>query len=213
MTLLRHLAALMLSAMIAAPVGMAADVAGRFDYYILSLSWSPGWCASTGETDHTQCRRGSGTGFLVHGLWPQYEHGWPQDCRTTARDPSRSETAAMKDVMGSVGLAWHEWRKHGRCTGLDPKGYFSHLREAAESVVIPPVLEEIDRDLRLPARVIEDAFIEVNPGLTRDAITVRCDNGRLTELRICLTRDLALRDCAPDARRDCSGNFLMDAPP
>ena len=63
-----------------------------------------------------------------------------------------------------------------------------------------------------PADFFEEAFIDVNPGLTRDGITVTCDDGRLDEVRICLSRDLQPRACAPDIRRDCRSRMLVEAP-
>ena len=89
-----------------APAAHAGDVAGQFDYYVLALSWSPSWCATDGQgRNEPQCEPRRRTGFVVHGLWPQYERGWPANCATPERDPSRRESQAMADVMGSGGLA------------------------------------------------------------------------------------------------------------
>lgn len=188
----------------------AEDRAGVFDYYVLSLSWSPSWCRATGyDRNADQCRRGGDIDFVVHGLWPQYERGWPQDCRTAERDPSRRESQAMADIMGSGGLAWYQWKKHGRCTGLSAQRYYSLTREAAQIVEIPEVFDDLDRDITLPPKVVEDAFIETNPNLTRDGITVTCQGTALQEVRICLTRDLQPRDCAPDVRRDCNRDRVL----
>lgn len=198
--------------LIASPV-FAQDVAGRFDYYVLSLSWSPSWCAAEGDrADNQQCAIGRKLGFTVHGLWPQYEEGWPTDCRTTASNPSRQDTAAMADLMGSSGLAWYQWKKHGRCSGLAAKDYFALMREAAKRISIPDALSAVPRDVNLPSKVIEDAFIEANPGMKPQGITVACHQKALQEVRICLTRDLQPRACAADSQRDCAGSFLMPAP-
>ncbi|RJL00968.1 ribonuclease T [Paracoccus aestuarii] len=197
------------------PLPLAArDSAGRFDYYVLALSWQPTWCSLTGDDRAApECAAGTGTGFTVHGLWPQHERGWPRDCVTGERDPSRRDTATMTDIMGSSGLAWHQWRKHGRCSGLSAGGYFDLTRRAAAAVAIPPVLAGLDRAVTLPPAVIEQAFLEANPAMEADGITVQCRQGVLTELRICLTRDLEPRACAPDVRRDCSQpRLLMEAP-
>ena len=195
------------------PAVAAADQPGRFDFYVLSLSWSPSYCeAEGGARDDAQCERGRRFGFLVHGLWPQYEEGWPEDCRTPARDPTRRDTREMADIMGSSGLAWYQWKKHGRCTGLSSADYFALTRKAAASIAIPATLANLPRDVSLPAKVVEDAFIEANPELSRDGVTVTCRDRALQEVRICLTRDLAPRACAPDTRRDCAGSFLMQAP-
>lgn len=192
----------------------ANDVAGEFDYYVLALSWSPTWCAETGDArDAAQCDVGRRTDFVVHGLWPQYEEGWPQNCRTDERDPSRRESAGMADIMGSGGLAWYQWKKHGRCSGLSAGGYYGAIRNAAETVTIPTVFDRLARDITLPPSVVEDAFIEANPDLTREGITVTCRSESLQEVRICMTRDLQPRNCAPDIRRDCPRpKILMEAP-
>lgn len=192
---------------------LARDVAGQFDYYVLSLSWSPSWCAGQSvQGGGAQCDAGRKLGFTAHGLWPQYETGWPSDCRTNARDPSRRETQAMADTMGSPGLVWYQWKKHGRCTGLSAQDYYDLTRKATQQVRIPPVLSQLSRDVRLPSNVIEDALIEANPKLTRNGITVTCSDRALQEVRICLTKDLEPRECGRDARRDCQGSFLMPAP-
>lgn len=207
------LAAAMLSAgPAAAPAQARGPVAGEFDYYVLSLSWSSSWCSETGDSrEARQCVPGQGIDFIVHGLWPQYEQGLPQDCTTRERDPSRRDSQAMEDVMGSGGLAWYQWQKHGRCSGLSARAYYQAIRDAAAMAEIPEVFDDLTRDVRVPPAVIEEAFIEANPDLTRDGITVTCRGEDLQEVRICLTRDLDARDCAPDARRDCSrGSVFME---
>lgn len=197
---MRWMAALVMTAL----PSFGGDGPGDFDYYVLSLGWSPTWCALTGDArGDDQCDTRHDYSFTLHGLWPQNEVGWPSDCRSSARDPSRRETSAMADIMGSGGLAWHEWKKHGRCSGLSSGDYFALSRRAYESVTIPPVLAGLDRDVKLPARVVEDAFIEANPGLDRGAITVTCEQGRIDEVRICLTKGLDPRPCGADAARDC----------
>ena len=188
-----------------AQVRAEGEPAGRFDYYVLSLTWSANWCALEGDArGEDQCLPGRRLGFTLHGLWPQWEAGWPDYCRTTAADPSRSETAAMADVMGSGGLAWYQWKKHGRCSGLSAKDYFALSREALASVTMPPVFGRIATPLELPASVVEDAFLEANPALRPDMLTVTCKAGMIQEIRICLAKDMTPRACAPDTRRDCS---------
>lgn len=191
------------------PVAAEGERAGDFDYYVMALSWSPNWCALEGDSRRDpQCNRGTGTTFVLHGLWPQYETGWPSYCRTTERDPSRSDTAAMADVFGGAGSAFYQWKKHGRCAGLSSRDYFALARRAVQSVKISEVFPKIDTDLTLPAEVIEAAFLESNPGLKRDQITVTCKAGMIQEVRICLTKDLEPRRCGADVLRDCT---LKDA--
>jgi ribonuclease T2 len=188
------------------------EAAGDFDYYILSLGWSPTWCATTGDArGDDQCNPRHAYGFTLHGLWPQNESGWPSYCRTTARDPGRSETAAMADITGSGGLAWYEWKKHGRCSGLTADAYFRLAREAYGTVTIPQAFRQLDRDITLPARLVEDAFMEANPDLAPQMVTITCDEGRVQEVRVCLSKDLEPRPCGADAARDCrAAKALME---
>jgi ribonuclease T2 len=191
----------------AAPARSEGERAGDFDYYVLALSWSPTWCALEGRAEGSpQCDRP--LGWVLHGLWPQYEDGWPSWCRTAERDPSRADTAAMADIMGTSGLAWYQWQKHGRCAGLPAADYFATARRAFGAVTMPEVLQQLDRPVRVPASVIEEAFLEVNPGWTADMLTITCRDGRIQEARLCLTRDLEPRRCGADVIRDCS---LRDA--
>ena len=185
------------------------EKAGDFDYYVMSLSWSANWCALTGDArDDPQCDAGRGLPWTLHGLWPQYEDGYPSYCRTGQSDPSRSDTAAMADIMGGAGLAFYEWKKHGRCSGLSAKDYFAASRKAYDAVTIPPIFAQISKDLLVSASVIEDAFVESNPRLARNQITVTCDDGMIQEVRICLTTALEPRDCGADVVQDCT---LQDA--
>ena len=71
---------------------------------------------------------------------------------------------------------------------------------------------QLQREVRLPASVVEDAFLEVNPQLAPDQITITCKSGRIQEARICLTKNLKPRDCGPDVRRDCTMNDALMAP-
>ena len=190
--------------LLASPVLADGERAGDFDYYVLSLGWSPTWCALTGDGRRDpQCDAGTGFGFTLHGLWPQYEEGWPQYCRTVERDPTRGETAAMADIMGGAGLAFHEWKKHGRCTGLSAGQYFDLSRQAYDAVKLPEILQGLSKDIALPASVVEEAFLESNPNLKREMVTVTCEDGMIDEVRICLDRDLSPRRCGDDVIRDC----------
>ncbi len=187
--------------------------AGNFDYYVLSLSWSSAWCALEGDArDDPQCDMGRSLTFLLHGLWPQYDKGWPSYCRTVERDPTRTETAAMADIMGGPGTAFYQWKKHGRCSGLGASDYYRTARAAYDRVEIPDFLAKVSRKLEVPASVIEDAFVDANPGLSRDQITITCKDGLIQEARVCLTPDLGFRRCGEDVIQDCRlDNAVLEA--
>ena len=195
-----------LALLLAASAAQAeGERAGDFDYYVLSLSWSPSWCATEGAgRGAAQCDPFRDANFVLHGLWPQNERGYPSYCRTTERDPTRRQSEAMEDVMGSDGAAWYQWKKHGRCSGLSAADYFATARIAFARITIPEVFKRLNRDVKLPAAVVEQAFLEANPGMTREEITITCADGRIQEARICLTKEMKLRKCGADVIRDCT---------
>ncbi|OZA11694.1 MAG: ribonuclease T [Rhodobacterales bacterium 17-64-5] len=160
------------------------------------------------DRNDPQCDKGRGLTWTLHGLWPQYDSGYPSDCRSVASDPNRSDSTQMADIMGGAGLAFYEWKKHGRCSGLSAKSYYATMRKAYKTVGIPPIIAKISKDLSVPASVIEDAFSESNPQIARDQMTVTCTQGMIQELRICLTKDLEPRRCGADTIKDCT---LKDA--
>ncbi|SDU28778.1 ribonuclease T2 [Stappia sp. ES.058] len=182
-----------------------AERAGAFDYYVLSLSWSPSYCARAGRNAApTQCRAAKPFGFIVHGLWPQYERGYPDFCDGTGpREPSYQTTGEILDIMPSRNLVRHQWRKHGSCSGLSPDAYFDLTREAFAKIRIPAAFRTIESGSRMDAGAVETAFRLANPGLDDGAMAVACQHGRLSEVRICLTRDLAFRSCRTVDRRGC----------
>ncbi|HKK84020.1 MAG TPA: ribonuclease T2 [Roseovarius sp.] len=178
--------------------------AGEFDYYLLALSWSPTWCALEGDDrDSPQCDASKDHGWVLHGLWPQYHRGWPSHCKTAQRPPSRRMTQAMADIMGTSGLAWYQWKKHGSCTGLSASAYYALSRKAYDRINRPEVFRKLTKSVKLPASVVEDAFLKANPMLEPDMLTVTCRAGRIQEARICLSKDLKPVPCGRDTLRDC----------
>ncbi len=196
------LAALMAFATASAPLQAEGERPGEFDYYVMALSWSPNWCALEGEARRSpQCDEDHG--WILHGLWPQFHRGYPSFCRTIERPPSRGMTADMADIMGTSGLAWHQWKKHGTCTGLSARDYYALSREAYGTVTRPGIFRRLDRAVKLPASVVEDAFLKDNPKLVRDGITITCRDGHIQEARICLSKTLEPVPCGQDVVRDC----------
>lgn len=183
---------------------------GDFDFYVLALSWSPAWCAESIRNSETaQCRPGRRLGFVVHGLWPQYESGYPEFCRTREGDRVPSSLgSAYLDIVPSMGLMGHQWRKHGSCSGLRMADYFATLRKAYEAIAIPTGFDGRSPASRIDADALEAAFIAANPGLTRDAIAVDCDGSDLSEIRICLSKDLRFATCREVDRKGCQRRGL-----
>ncbi|WP_299701859.1 ribonuclease T2 [uncultured Tateyamaria sp.] len=191
----------------------AQDRSGEFDYYVLSLSWSPNWCAYEGDARGSdQCDARHDHGWIMHGLWPQYHRGWPEYCQTAERPPSRAMTRDMADIMGTSGLAWHQWKKHGVCSGLSAPAYYALSREAYGRVVRPPVFRKLDETVKLPASVVEEAFLQSNPSMEADGVTITCRDGHIQEARICLSRDLDPVLCGQDVVRDCTARDALFTP-
>lgn len=194
------------------------NTVGEFDYYALVLSWSPSYC-STGEGDDQQCNRSDGRrfSFVVHGLWPQYEQGYPELCRT-ARRPFVPQPLIdkMLDIMPSGGLIVHEYRNHGTCSGLAPDAYFSLVRQLFDKIRIPERFSNpFESQTASPAEV-EQEFLRVNPGLTPDMIAVACGGAgnRLKEIHFCFNKDGKPRRCGgnEDQRRMCSSDRMFVPP-
>jgi len=170
---------------------------GAFDYYALVLSWNPSYCRDEGETrDDRQCHASKQYGFLLHGLWPQYETGWPSDC-FTGRRPWVPEGVidGMRDIMPSRNLVIHEYRTHGTCSGLDPARYFAVARELYQRISVPARFVAPEANALASPADIEAAFIGANPWLKPKMISVTCRNARLFDVRICFGHDLAPRAC------------------
>ncbi len=181
------------------------SIPGQFDFYVLSLSWSPGFCETTGAEKHRkQCDPGSGLGFVVHGLWPQYESGFPSDCGPAGRSPSRNALQSAEGVYPDINLARYEWRRHGTCSGKSPSDYFADVRRARDAVEIPPPFRSAsDRQTWTPVD-IERAFIASNPNLKPDMMAVSCRRGVLEAVRFCLTKDLReFRSCPEVSGSSC----------
>lgn len=197
--------------------GAAAAARGSgFDFYVLSLAWSPSYCKIEGEqADRRQCGRDRDLAFVVHGLWPQFERGYPKECRSDEPGRVPDDLAdRMLDLMPSRGLVGHEWRTHGTCTGLSQTDYFAATRAAYRRVALPESLSDAGRASRLAPGAIEQAFVDANPGMTADGIAVTCDGGMLDEVRICLTRELGFRSCPQIDRNACrAGSLSLPAAP
>ena len=174
---------------------------GSFDYYLLSLSWSPSYCLTHAQ-DRTQCGT-KGLGFVLHGLWPQYDAGgYPQDCNREMQLPAQA-AALGQTLYPSPKLMQHEWQSHGTCSGLDAFSYFKTADRALAAVQVPRMFEAPSHSLSLSSTQIATAFRAANPDLPEDGVTIACSRGQLSEVRICLTRELAIRSCGQGVRGTC----------
>src|ERR1700709_2687600 len=180
---------------------------GEFDFYVLSLSWSRSCCEQASERGNSgrsgaQCG-GRPFSFVVHGLWPQYERGFPEYCQRSAEWLDRSIMTSMLDLMPAPGLIFNEWKKHGTCSGLGERAYFETIRKARATVKIPEEFLQLSESKTISPEALEADFIKVNPGLSSSAISVTCTSRRLSEVRVCMSKDLQFRACEEIDRRAC----------
>jgi len=205
------IAAIMLAALAPLTAIAAGDKAGDFDFFVLALSWSPTYCQSQGVyANRLQCGAGADHAFVVHGLWPQYERGYPENCATDqALRVPRSLIDTVLDIMPSPGLVGGQWRKHGTCTGLTQSEYLETVRRAFDAITIPEAFRSAKYRQTVSARQAEQAFITENPGLAANGIAVACREGRLSEIRICLTRGLEFRRCENVDANGCQQSRLV----
>ncbi len=180
---------------------------GHFDFYVLALSWSPSYCAASAErapnrAPDQQCG-GRPFAFVVHGLWPQYDKGFPSFCQVPAPRLYRGIVEANLDLMPSPRLIFHEWDRHGTCSGVPAAAYFATVRKARAAVTIPADYTTLEKPTMVSPGDVVEAFVKANPGLSRAGFAVACDSRWLSEVRICLNKDLSFRDCPELARRSC----------
>jgi ribonuclease T2 len=181
--------------------GRTSGEPGEFAYYLLSLSWSPAFCLSSPGS--AECNGPRRYGFIVHGLWPQNERGWPENCDVHRSVPD-DVVQGVSDLMPARGLVYHEWSAHGTCSGLEPAAFFALVRRARASIAIPQELSSPTQTVEQSPAAIGGAFLRANPRLSPDSVVVTCsgqDVPRLREVHVCLDRELAPRSCAADALR------------
>jgi ribonuclease T2 len=185
---------------------------GRFDFYVLALSWSPSYCEATENRTSNRARDrqcgGRPFSFVVHGLWPQYDRGFPSYCQVPAPRLNRRIVGEMLDLMPSPSLIFHEWDRHGTCSGLSPHAYFETVRRARATVKIPSDYLALSNPITVTPDEVAAAFVKANPGLSRGSVAVSCDGRRLTEVRVCLGKDFAFHDCGETSRRACRASRI-----
>lgn len=209
MTGLRIVAAIPISIILA-----AAPASPPFDFYVLSLSWAPSFCAQPNAAvrNPQECATGRGISFIVHGLWPESTAGrGPESCGATKPVPKAIVNLALPYML-SPSLIQHEWSTHGVCTGLNAFDYFSDLIQARTSVQIPVQITSIEDQTTEGPRQIETEFAEANPSFPRGAFRTSCRERTFEEERVCFDKNLKPREC-PAAVAVCTAPAIVIPPP
>ena len=120
-----------------------------------------------------------------------------------------SREGGLIDVGVEAGLvrkagAWYTYE--GDQLGQGKENARAFLRDNPDlgDEIEKRIKEKLGIGARLDAPAeVEDAFVKANPGLSNAAIAVTCDSRRLSEVRICLSKDLQFRACEEIDRRAC----------
>jgi ribonuclease T2 len=197
--------------------GAKESVPGQFEYYVLALSWSPSYCAGdAGQTDNQQCGPGRRFAFVIHGLWPQYQKGWPEYCATRENWIPQTLINDMMDVMPSKKLIIHEWKKHGTCSGLSQAEYFNSAREIFGGLKIPARYLSPQAPVTITPQQLVVDFVKSNTALTADMLSVQCGNAtgqaRLSELFVCVNKAGNFTACGTNEKRQCRAKTIVMPP-
>lgn len=178
---------------------------GQFDYYVLSLSWAPEYC-KTHPGDAAECGAVP-QGLVLHGLWPQYGNGgYPSSCSTESLDDASRD--AGKAVFPSEKLVEHEWAKHGTCSGLQPMAYFEAAGRAYQSVSVPGVLQPGKNRRTVALANLVQSLLDANPAIKRKGMALVCTGRELTEVRVCVDKELSPQACGQGVVSTCKGQTV-----
>lgn len=209
--------------------GTATSRERNFDFYLLAMTAHPAFCAD-GHARQPEC--GVSVPLSIHGLWPEkLQPGkYPRDCQGPPLSLDHGLELELEPLMPGMAddLHEHEWRAHGRCSGLDDDDYFRATLELARRVdgVLRARLTTLagettnSRELREYADSYErglGATLTFHCRTLRDAPAAHRREPYLVEIRQCVDDDGAhgapgtLLDCAAVNRRDqgCGSGFRI----
>lgn len=183
-----------------------------FNYYLLSLSWAPNYCASHPTDSSSECQAGNHTAFVLHGLWPSSNDDpmKPLNCKP-ARPVAGGIVQHMLEYFPDKGLIQHEWAKHGTCSGLSSAQYFDKVEQAFKAVQVPDRYKNLDHSQQISVKDLENDFAQANSAPAK-AFRLSCHAGQLVALEACLDKDLHYQAC-PASARECPRSQVKLAPP
>lgn len=181
---------------------------GQFDYYVLSLSWAPNYCAGHPGDHSRECSVGQQANFVLHGLWPQANSGNSPSACDPASPVSHAIVRHMLEYYPSRGLIQHEWQKHGTCTGASASQYFDQVEQAFNAIKIPDQYRNLNHNDALLVHDIEKSFADINHA-PAEAFRVACHAGEMVNVVACLTKDLRYTACTSSVHECRSPQVLM----
>ncbi len=190
----------------------ANNTPGSFDYYLLTLSWAPEFCAThASSASSSECSSAHHYGFVVHGLWPENEDGsYPEHC-TSAHPVAQDIVRQMLPIMPDSGLIQHEWSTHGTCSSLDASTYFGDIKKAYSQLKIPVEYLSPTHPVRISPSEIERKFASAN-GAPVSSFRISCSGPEFVAIEVCLTKELQYRQCGSGVR-ECRAPQTTLLPP
>lgn len=182
----------------------ASGVPGKFDYWVLTLAWSPEFCAS--NFGDAECRER--LSFVVRGLSPQNERGKaPSRCGGRERVPEEL-TSRMLPLMATEKAVQQEWNRNGSCSGLDQPQYFELIERARRKLEIPQVYDASEHRIESSHDEVLQTFRADNPDF-KDSFALDCRGHWLSEVHVCFDRDLNPRACGQEVENDCGSTVRL----
>jgi ribonuclease T2 len=191
---------------------LVAQTGATFDYYLLSLSWAPEFCAQPGEAAKNPLECGQGKGFVVHGLWPEANQGKSPESCGAAKTVPKSLVNDMLKYIPSASLIQHEWATHGTCSGLSQGDYFTKVMLARAAVQIPVQISSLGQGTTESPGEIEAQFAAANPSFPQAAVRTACQGGKMTEVRVCFDKNLKAIACTASAGECTSQSVAILSP-
>ena len=183
----------------------------QFDYYLLSMSWAPTYCAEHPTDKSSECKIGGRTAFVLHGLWPQSTSGPPPMSCAPASPVAASIVDHMLQFFPTRGLIQHEWEKHGTCSGLSSSDYFSKVEQAYTSVHVPSRYLQMGSQQQIAVSEIEHDFATLNQADDK-SFRISCHAGGLVALEACLDKELQYQACTPSITECPTGQVTLLPP-
>lgn len=188
----------------APPTSTVPAPSAKFDFYVLALSWAPQFCDENNNEDPQECSLGKKLGFVLHGLWPQYNRGYPESC-STQRLPAAVK-AQFPGLYPTSSLYDHEWEKHGTCTGLTATQYLTLAQRIKDSFVIPARYRAPEQQIRVRVAEFKQDLKSANPGVVDAMLAPTCSGSSryLSELQVCFAQDGKPVACSTELQNDSS---------
>jgi ribonuclease T2 len=212
------------------------NTAKDFDFYVLALSLAPAFCElepNKKQCKHLQATSNQRTPLTLHGLWPERNQAGkaPEYCAADRLELKQIDSERLRRFMPGVqdGLASHEWKRHGSCSGLGVEQYFANAIDLTERInAAAGNLLNLTMGRSIETASFRAALEQSQPGLSA-SLTLHCRNlanrselaGKpvLVEIRACVGKASdgkpgELIECAALDRIDqgCGKAFYVDAP-